>query len=167
MTMILIQANITGYPKDKPCTLFSSYDTDTRILVPSVLTDYKPRRDGCMVIANDKSSDRDKTFGGDDEIGDAIRAFYDLKNGVSSDGKSPRLAFSDKAMRADPSAVIETDGMTEGGQRYRMETFGNSHVAVLATCLYAMKADAINSASGQLNELTNMIKFMSGGIVTL
>lgn len=135
--MIPIQSTIISF-LGKPATVFCAYDEDLRILVVSVEADYRnERRDGCIVITNDHTIDRD-TLLDSEKIQDAIRAFFAFQGGLSSDGKSPRLVFSEKAQRANPSDSIEKDGVDARGQRYRIsEDISCAKVATLAACWYA------------------------------
>ncbi|NCC41971.1 MAG: hypothetical protein EOM21_21705 [Gammaproteobacteria bacterium] len=59
------------------------------------------------------------------------------------DDGTPRLVYAERARRADPSSMIEMDGLGERGRQYRLaEHAGNEAVATLATCLWAIKAEA-------------------------
>lgn len=135
--MIPIQVTIVGY-FGKPCTLFSAYDADSRVLVVSIEADYRSeRREGCMVITNDPNIERDGLFS-ESELQQSINSFFSMSGGVASDGKSGRLVFSDKAARANPAQSIEKDGMDKTGQRYRIsESISSAQIAALATCWYA------------------------------
>lgn len=137
--MTPIQATIIGF-HNKPCTLFSVYDPETRILAVSVETDYwQSRRNDCIVITNDQTLDRDVIFA-HENTRDAIDAFYELQQGVASDGQSTRLVFNDRALRANPSDSIEKEGLDERGQRYRIsDNISCAKVAALATCWYASR----------------------------
>ncbi len=159
-----IQSTFIGYG-GKPCTLFSLLDSETNILVVSAEGEYrKERRDGCVVITNDKGIPRDRLFA-DDDIKDAINAFYSLKNGIAVDGKSSRLAFSERAQRANPESSIEKDGIDQSGPRYRIaENITCAQMATLATCLHAMKSSSIESALDMADELTRLL---SGEVVTI
>ena len=141
--MIQIQANFIGY-SGKPCSLFSAYNDKTQILVVAAEAGYRAaRREGCMVITNNHSSNWDGFFD-DDNIQDAIKAFYALKGGVAEDGKSARLAFTDRAARANPDSAIERDGVDMHGTRYRVsDGVTCMQMAALATCHYAARADTI------------------------
>jgi hypothetical protein len=148
--MIPIQASIVGY-SGKPCTLFSAYDEDSQVLVVSVEADYRTqRRDGCMIITNNTDIDRDGLFT-EDDLKDAINAFYGLHSGVANDGQSSRLVFSDKAARANPGNSIEKDGIDSSGQKFRIsESITCAQIAALATCWYA------HSRVGTVNKMLNM-----------
>ncbi len=159
-----IQSTFIGYG-GKPCTLFSLLDSETNILVVSAEGGYrKERRDGCVVITNDKGISRDRLFA-DDDIKAAINAFYSLKNGIAEDGRSSRLTFSERVQRANPESSIEKDGIDQSGPRYRIaENITCAQMATLATCLHAMKSSSIESALDMADELT---KLLSGEVVTI
>ncbi|SEN69711.1 hypothetical protein [Nitrosomonas marina] len=161
---IKIQSTFSGY-NGGACTLFSLLDTDTNVLAISVQAEYrKERREDCVVITNELDIDRDKLFT-DDDIKDAISAFYALQQGVASDGKDTRLTFSDRAARANPASSIEKDGIDVNGPRYRIsENVTCGQMAALATCLHAIKAGKIEQTLEMASELTRL---MSGEIVSI
>lgn len=166
--MIPIQSTIVGY-QGMPKTLFSAYNPDTRVLVVSVEADYRAeRRNECMVITNDDSVDRDMLFG-EDDLQAAIESFFMLQGGVASDGKSPRLVFSEKAARANPTQSIEKDGMDTSGQRYRIsENITSAQIAALAACWYAeRKVKTIDSILDMAEKLNEIDVLAMGGIFTV
>lgn len=74
----------------------------------------------------------------------AIAAYYRLKNGVAADEKTAALRFAERAALANPIAVIEVDGYSEAGAKFRLhENVSNAHVAVLATCAYALRVKGV------------------------
>lgn len=153
-----IQVSISGYASSA-CSLFSVYDTESKILVISAETEFrKQRREGCVLITNDKTIDRDALFS-EDDFSSAIGSFFELQGGISSDGASGRLVFSDKVTRANPNSAIEKDGYTESGQKFRIsESISNLQIAALATCNYAnRRADSVESS-------LNILDFFSGDI---
>ena len=166
--MIKIQCSIVGYG-NKPETLFSAYDEKNNILIVSTIAGsyQRERKDDCLVITNDTSIDRDSLFT-EKDIKEAIQAFFIMNGGVSSDGKSPRLVFNDKAVRANPQSSIEKDGIDESGMKYRInESITSSQVAALATCLYCCnKASAVIAALDMFDEL-NDIELEVGDILTI
>ena len=160
--MILIQSTVSGYG-GKPVSLFSAYDPDAEVLAISVEADYRrERRENCVVLTNDLTVPRDGLFT-EDDMQDGINAFFSLKTGIASDGKSPRLTFGSRAGRADPSSVIEKDGVDTSGFRYRIsDAVTCSQVAAVITCWYAYKragtlqnmfamVDSLNSIGDRLN----------------
>jgi hypothetical protein len=169
--MTPIQANISGY-QGKPCSLFSVYDTEKLILVVSTETEYrKQRRDGCVLISNDRNADRDSLFT-ELDFSQSINDFFTLLNGVAQDGRSSRLAFNDKVARANPSTSIEKDGYSENGQKLRIdETITNLQIATLATCHYAnSKASAIEKTLAMYGELAGLDYWQvlnGGGVITI
>lgn len=166
--MITIQVTITGY-FGKPCTLFSAYDQESRVLVVSVEAAYRSeRREGCMVITNDLNIERDGLFS-EGELQQAIMEFFTLQGGIASDGKSKRLVFSDKAARANPAQSIEKDGMDANGQRYRiLDSITNAQMAALATCWYAAsRVSVIANMLDMADKLIDIELLNRGGILTI
>lgn len=162
--MIKIQATFIGYG-GRPCSLFSALDPDTDVLVIASEADYRTqRRDECIVITNNPDIPRDSLFT-EDNIKDAISAFYALKAGVAVDGKSSRLVFSDKAIRANPEQSIEKDGIDENGVKFRVsESISCGQMSALATCLYAMKAGKVERTVQLMEEFSILA---GGGIITI
>lgn len=149
-----LQASMIGY-MGKPATVFGGYADDSGVLVVAVATDYRTeRRPNHVVITNDPGiQDRDSFYKAD-SLKPAIAAYYTLKNGVATDGKSHALQFDARAANANPSAVIESDGYDESGARYRLaEGVGNAHIAVLAMCLYVSKLRGMNDAIGMMDKI--------------
>jgi hypothetical protein len=166
--VIPIQATIVGY-SGKPCTLFSAYDADSQILVVSVEAEFRrDRREGCMVITNNQDLERDGLFT-EDDLKDAIDAFFFMQGGVAIDGKSNRLQFSDRAQRANPGSKIEKDGIDASGQKYRIsEDISCAQVAALATCWYAnARAGAVNKVLDMAREILDIERLHHGGILTI
>jgi hypothetical protein len=166
--MIPIQSTIVGY-QGKPRTVFCAYNDETRILVVSVETDYRSeRRDNCLVITNDVSIQRDMLFS-EDDLQAAIEAFFMLQGGIAVDGKSARLAFADKAMRANPAQSIEKDGMDTNGQRFRIsENITSAQIAALAACWYVEKrVGVVNDVLDMADKLLELDQLALGGVVTI
>ena len=170
--MIKIQCSIIGYD-GKPATVFAGYDEQNMILgIGSIAKDYqREQSDGCLLITNDLSIERDSLFGNDDLM-DAINAYFDLSGSVAIDGITPRLVFRETAQRAKPS--IEKDGIDAGGVKYRVsEDSTCSQIAVLAICLYChKKAQAIESTLDMFDELnafntSKEFDFEIGGVITV
>ena len=159
-----IQTTIGGF-SGAPVTLFSALDEDTGILTFAVIGSVqKGRRQDCVVISNVSGVERDMAFD-DTLIRDAIDAWQAMKNDRLEDG-SPRMIFTERARRADPSSMIEPDGMNERGRQYRLaEHVGNEAVAALATCLWAggsnSRANVLDTASSMADDL------ISGRAVTV
>lgn len=141
--MIRIQATFAGYGGGAR-TLFSAYDPTTRVLVIAKDADYREeRRAGCVVLSNIDGIPCDSRFI-DDEIRDAVSAYYALSKGVSADGKSSRLILDPSVTRANPEAVIERDGIDDRGPKYRInDGITSVQMAALATCLHALRADTV------------------------
>jgi hypothetical protein len=107
------------------------------------------------------SISRDKLFTNDDLL-PSITAYYALKNGVATDGKESRLAFGERASRANPSSAIEQDGYDQNGPKYRVNAdITNSQVAVLMTCLHTVRSDAIE----QTVEMVDILRVLLRGQV--
>jgi len=130
--LVPIQASITGY-LGSSCTLFSAFDHDAQALVFSTMVDLRTeRRTGCFMLTNVHKINRDGWFE-ESQLAEAIAAYARLS-------REGRVHFSEKAQRANPISVIEHDGMSEHGMKYRVANeVSNAHVAVLATCLYVAK----------------------------
>lgn len=162
--MIQIQATITGY-SGQACTLFSAYDPESRVLVVGAETNYRTeRREGCAVITNIPDLPRDMLVG-DVNLLPSIRAFYDLKTGIAADGRSTRLVFSDRAVRANPDAVIECDGIDASGPKYRVaDGVTCGQIAALSTCLYAIRSGTVTNTVKMAQRLNALL---SGDILTI
>ena len=156
--LIQIQATFTGYG-GKSCTLFSAYDTSARILVVGVEAAYRmQRRDSCIVLTNDPNLNHDWFFSDADDLMPAISAFYALKTGVATDGRSGRLAFDDRAARANPAQSIERDGLDANGPKYRVdEQITCAQVATLATCLYATRIGTVEQTIQMADSLYKLL----------
>lgn len=141
--MIKIQASISGYG-GSAATVFSAYDETAGILAVSVESVYRQDRvSDCMVIANSSGVPCDSHFH-EKDLPAAIDAYYAMRNGVSTDGLSTRLSFGDRAVRTNPDSAIEFDAMNESGKKFRVNSsITNAQMAVLATCLYAVRAGEI------------------------
>lgn len=159
-----IQATITGYG-GRACTLFSALNSDTKVLIFGAEADFKPdRRAGCIVLTNDPAIQRDSLFQ-ESDLKAAITAFFALKSGYAADNKSPRMAFSERAARANPEQSIEKDGMDSTGPRYRIaDGVSCSQMAALVTCLYASRADTVSVAVKMAHTFRH---FGHGGIITI
>lgn len=162
--MIQFQATITGYG-GRPCSLFSAYDPAARILVVGAEAAYRAeRREGCIVLTNDQDIARDGLFTKEDLM-DAIEAFYALKAGIASDGKSARLAFGNRAARANPEQSIERDGIDTSGPKYRVsQDISCGQIAALATCLHAIRSDTVERTVKLAESFRDLL---GGGILTI
>jgi hypothetical protein len=168
MSRIPIQATIVGY-SGKACTLFSVYEPDSQILTIAVESAFRrDRRDDCMVITNNPDIERDGLFT-EDDLSDAIGAFFQMQGGVAIDGNSTRLQFLDKAQRANPGSKIEKDGIDASGQKYRIaEDIACAQVAALATCWYAnSRAGAVQNVLSMADSLNDLERILKGGILTI
>lgn len=163
--MIKIQATVSGY-SGRACSLFSAYDQESKVLVIGAEGKYQEdRRDDCIVITNIAHISRDWLFREDDFMS-SIKAFFALKAGVAADKQSARLAFTDRAVRANPDQAIEQDGIDASGPKYRVaDGITSTQVAALATCLYAMRADSIERSVKMAESLQKVLA--SGQIITI
>lgn len=141
--MIKIQASISGY-SGSPATVFSAYDEAAGILAVSVDAAYRRDRvKDCTVIANSSAVAYDKLFT-EKELPAAIDAYFAMLNGISTDGMSSRLSFGERAVRTNPDSAIEFDAMNESGKKFRVNaSITNAQMAVLASCLYAIRATEV------------------------
>ena len=160
-----IQATFSGYG-GLPCTLFSAYDQERRILVIAKEAKFRSdRHEKCVVITNDPDIPRD-TFFADDDMKPAISAFYSLLHGVSTDNRTARLTYADSVQRANPEGSIERDGIDASGPRYRIsDSVTCLQVAALATCLYAYRSDSVEQSVVMAEKLAAIM--MGGGILTI
>ncbi|MGL5451847.1 MAG: hypothetical protein ACRDBT_05480 [Aeromonas sp.] len=155
--MIKIQANINGFA-GKPATVLGALDERTGILVIAKSIAAIPRYEDCLVISSDARGDRDATFT-HAHMHDAITAYFRLRGETASDGKAAKLRFSELAAMADPSSVIENDGVDTSGPRYRIAPdASNAHIAALAICRYAVQSDSIDDVIGMLGELSALLR---------
>ncbi len=150
--MIPIQSTIIGF-SGKPATVFSAYDEVARILVISVETAYKKdRRDGCMLITNDKTIERDAYFDSD-KMQESVTAFYALQGGMADDGINTRLSFLAKAQRANPVDSLEKDAIDSRGQKYRVsDDISCVKVAALAACWYAFNRAGFSEQAKSMSD---------------
>lgn len=167
--MIAIQATIIGF-SGKPSTLFSACDPDTGIVAISVEAEYRrERRNGCLVLTNDMTLDhRDSVFD-EEKLYESIEALFLMQSGLATDGKSPRLVFSERAARANPASAIEKDGVDANGQKYRvMDGITNTQVACLATVWYAYRmAGTANKVSSMVESMNAVFSLADGYILTI
>ena len=167
--MTPIQATILGF-SGKPCSLFSAFDESTGILAVSVEAAYRrERREGCLVLTNDKTIDERDSLLNESKLADSIAAFFALESGLAVDGKSPRLVFAERAQRANPKQAIEKDGVDENGVRYRIsDAITNAQVACLVTALYAFKTGGMASKVADMaQQLDIAIRLAEGRIFTV
>jgi hypothetical protein len=131
---LAIQTNITGF-SGAPASLYSMYDKDTGVLVVAAHTALNTvKRDGCLVVSNDISISRDTLFELD-HLPQALKHYVRLKNSKAKNGIDSALIFTDKARNADPSSVVEIDGIDSNGYKFRLTSdITNAQMATLATC---------------------------------
>jgi len=163
-----IQANISGF-SSRACTLYSALDTASGIVFVSTLKPLQPiRQADCLLVASDPQAERDVLFSADG-LSDAIAAWQHLKSSVAKDGTPTRLHVGQQVQRANPQAAIEQDGWDAHGPRWRMNaTVNNEQMAVLATCLIAVKHSAIATVlTTSQNANAAITRILSGQVYTL
>jgi hypothetical protein len=117
--VIQIQATFTGYG-GRPCSLFSAYDPDARVLVVGAEADYRTeRRAGCIVLTNDQDIPRDELFT-DADLMRAISAFYSLKAGIAAQQKAVDWILANyesapAAVHAGSVPFLKQTGIVVGG----------------------------------------------------
>ena len=157
---IYIQVSITGY-SDNPATVYCIYDNASRILLVQKRSTYarERRKENFVLISNDQAAPRDWLFTSADLFA-SINAYYALQNGISQDGRTARLAFSDTTADLNPSSFIETDGIDpKAGQKYRLRsTISNAQMAVLAACLYAVRADTVADTVEMMQDFNKVLQ---------
>ena len=164
---VKIQATFVGFG-GMPITLFSLFDSETKVLAIAKETPYRSdRAKGCVVITNDPTIPRDELFS-DDRLKPAIGAYFELRSSLSADGSSNRLNLGDTVTRNDPQSAIERDGIDASGQKYRVaDSITCGQMAVLATCLYVMKADSVQRSVDMAGELREMLRSSSPVFLTI
>lgn len=167
--MIPIQASISGYG-GKAATLYSAYAEDTGVLVISrEVTFNRNRHKSCLVITNEPDIERDALFSNED-IAEAIVAYYALLSGVANDDKSNRLVIGDQAQRANPDSVLEKDGADTRGPKYRVsDGITCLQMAALATCWYAYrKAGTASRVFDMMDSIYEaQVAIMQGKIISI
>ena len=159
-----IQCNIGGF-SGAPVTLFSALDESTGLLtIAAISAFHKDRRAGCLVISNVRGLERDMAFT-DEQIREAIDAWQAIRHDTV-DGGASRLIYTERARRADPSSVIEPDGLDERGRKYRLaEHVANEAVATLATCLWASRAESRTDVLDTVSDLAGAL--LSGQAISI
>jgi len=163
-----IQANISGFA-NSACTLYSALDHSSGIVFVSTLKPLQPiRQADCLLVVSDPQAERDVLFSAHC-LSEAIDAWQQLKNTVAKDGTPTRLHLGHQVQRANPQAAIEHDGWEANGPRWRINaTVNNAQMAVLATCLLAVKHNAIESIlSTAHNTNAAITRILSGQVYTL
>lgn len=155
---VIIQATFAGYAGD-PVTLYSGYDQKLRVLAvakPGRFT--RKRLEGACVITNQRDLERDMLFT-EDNIFAAIEAYRTLSQGLSENGREPRLKFKETAGIANPESVIQQDDIDVRGTKYRISRDIRSvQMACLATCLFVTKMETAETANDLLDEFVGMIE---------
>jgi len=159
-----IQCNIGGF-SGAPVTLFSALDESTGLLTIAAISPlHKDRRAGCLVISNVHGLECDILFT-DKQIRESIDAWQSLRHDTIN-GNASRLIYTERARRADPSSMIELDGLDERGRKYRLaEHVGNEAVATLATCLWASRAETRGGVLDTVSDLADAL--LSGQAITI
>jgi len=160
---VFIRAAISGY-MGEPVTLYGLYAPDRDILMISRLTAFEPSRknDSYTLITNKKGHAHDYFFS-DQLIMNGVEAFYDRQNSKTQKG-GVALKIDPVVATANPISVIERDSLDANGWKYRLSDLTNSHVAVLATCLYVSNVADISQTLDMADDLSNL---MAGHVVTI
>lgn len=164
MTQQGIQCSIGGFSGGM-ITLFSALDAETGVLTIAASGRLlKTRRQDCIVISNLRDLECDFVFT-DAMIREAIDAWNIIRSDTVDSGHS-RLVFADRVRAANPASMIEAHGLDERGRQYRLaENVGNESVAVLATCLWTLKANTRESVLDTADFL--VANLMRGQAVTV
>jgi hypothetical protein len=143
---LTIQTNITGF-SGAPASLYSMFDKDTGVLVIAAHTALNTvKREGCLVVSNDISISRDTLFELE-HLANALKNYIRLKNSKAKNGIESALVFTDKSRNADPSSVVETDGIDANGYKFRLTSdITNAQMATLATCWQVSRFGNADSA---------------------
>lgn len=161
-----IQTNILGF-EGRPCTLFSSYDTNRRILTVVASMPYQAKgRQDCVLISNDPSVHRDSPFT-DKDMKEAVSAYFAIRDGYAADGHSTRLNFSRRAKQIQPDSFIEIEGTDEKGKIFHVKPdITNEGVALLATCRYALTGDGMSKTVDGMELFTDIL-YEHGCLITI
>jgi hypothetical protein len=160
-----IQACIGGFD-GRPITLQAILDTECSILVVVGLVNgtVARKRDGVVLISDDRRSDYDMLFN-EKDITQALECYRNYKNRTTGEPPVPMLTIKDSAASCNPASVIEPDGMDRSGLKFRMQMLRNEHVALLAICHYAWSGA---SSTAEQIEMTDMLdRILSGQVVTI
>ena len=156
----LIQATFVGY-QGEPCTVFSVYDSTERLAVGAIKNYQKARREGCVVITNDTTLERDLFFT-DEMLAEAISGYFTLRNGIAKDGGN-RLVIGQTNNRASPEGAVQALEVSTNGRKYQINPeISNAQMALLATCYYALSATAIVETIELGDVFENMVRTCTG-----
>lgn len=143
MSLRKIQATAAGYG-GAPVTLFSTYNPASKVLAVAKIATYRTEPvEGCLVVTNVRDLDRDE-YCPPEEFQAAIRAYFELAQGVSADGQSSRIVISSSAKNANPAGYVQLKELNERGPKYEVkQELTNAVVAVLITCWHIISADVM------------------------
>lgn len=165
---ILIQAAIVGYA-GSPKTLYSVYNPGIGILAISRLGSFNPvRRPHTALVTNDAAvDDRDSLFT-ENDLHDAIDAYFSLLHSRTKDGHSSRLTYSQEISvgSVSPESRIERESIDVNGSKYRIAgDISCAQIACLATCLFAQHSDAVVASEKMFDDLNAFLS--QGGVYTI
>ncbi|MFJ3487137.1 hypothetical protein ACIPL1_27515 [Pseudomonas sp. NPDC090202] len=143
-----IMASISGYAGE-PVTLLAFLDPANGILaIAKKAPTFRDKADeGYAFITNRRTESYDCLFT-EEHMADAIRAY------LMGEG-SETIKVGDSAARYKPR--IETDGVTDTGQKYRLHPgLSNGEVAVLALAHFQQRQGAISNASDAMDEMYDL-----------
>jgi len=139
-----IQASITSY-FGEPATVLSLWHQN--VLVVSKVVKYrKDRYMDSLIIADSELEERESFFT-DEHMGDAIEAYYFMKN-------CGELVIEDVAAMANPENSIQPADTNNGQNRYMVKPeLSNLHVATLATCWQVKRSKGIAKNLSMFDQL--------------
>lgn len=142
-----IIASITGYGSE-PISLAAFLDHATGVLAIIMPVNYREARDSDMAfVTNTKAPDYDCLFQ-EEHLADAIRAFREAEG-------TGMIALSDTTQRFRPR--IETDGVNESGQKYRLHPdLNNGEVAVLALAHFMQRQRAVHNVESAMDAMLDI-----------
>ena len=92
--------------------------------------------------------------------------YFQKKNGLAADSRSPRLVFAPQAGNIVIENAVQVDGMDEHGLKYSFNgELKNDQVAILATCLFIERQAGQGSAIEMMKELDEFQRELDAGFV--
>lgn len=164
--MLPIQASISGY-KGGPVSVFSVYDEESDILTIARVRSVKKRRakPDTALVTNIRGVDCDGFFD-DSDFQEGIKAYFEFKNSLAADDRSPRLVFSPQAGNIIIENSVQVEGMDEKGLRYSFNgEMSNEQVAIIATCLFIRKQSGQDDAIEAMREIDNFQRELDAGFI--
>lgn len=139
---VMLRVNIAGFI-GAPASVYGAYDPATDLLTivrEGKLYDGGPREGWLKITSSDRDGAYDALFKPDEEMREAIVAFFELD-------AHKLLNLQSAATRFNPANKIERDGMDESGLKFNIHPdAGNAQVAVLAAALWVGRQRGFQSA---------------------